>query len=275
MFILSSVIMKWRCSLDMSNPFVNLIFYSEWGFYSDLLFIFIPHIFKASCAGFLRFMLFPSVLWEGVSTMQWKECAYLLFLFPIRWGSLGELAATELPGGRGVGYFLCGIKGLCSFEGVQVIGELRGQRWMSVTQGLPWRAGRSPRGDGQNLQELTATRNEPLRNLAIQCLEMDCTKEEDKLCRRIDFHYIWGGSFWLFGAEPLECVAQRGGGGVIPGSIQAQVVLVSEKPGLADVPLGRSTAWSWEVPSNLYYSIILWTLSDKPPKALDVRVGRI
>lgn len=124
MFILSSVIMKRRCSLDMSNPFVNLIFYSELGFYSDLLFIFIPHIFKATCAGFLRFMLFPSVLWEGVSTMPRKERAYLLFLSPIRWGSLDELAATELPGGRSVGCFLCGIKGLCSFEGLQALGEL-------------------------------------------------------------------------------------------------------------------------------------------------------
>lgn len=166
MFILFSVIRKWRCSLDMPNPFVNLIFYSEWGFYSDLLFIFIPHIFKASCAGFLRFMLFPSVPWEEVGTMQWKERAYLLFLFPIRWGSLGELAGAELPGGRGVGYFLCGIKGLYSFEGLQVVGELEARE--CVTQGLSWRAGNSPRGDGQDLQEvwaeLTATRNKPLRN---------------------------------------------------------------------------------------------------------------
>lgn len=111
MFILSNVIMKWLCSLDMSYPFVNLIFYLEWGFYGDLFFTSIPHIFKASRAGFLRFMLFPSVPWEGVSMIQWKERAYLLFLFPIRWGSLGELAAAELPGGRGVGFILCRKKG--------------------------------------------------------------------------------------------------------------------------------------------------------------------
>lgn len=138
MFILPSVIMKWRCSLDMPNPFVNLIFYLEWGFYSGLFFIFIPHIFKASCAGFLRFMLFPSVLWEGVSTMQWKEFVYLLFLFPMRWGSLGVLAAAGLPGGRAVGCFLCGIKGL------QVAGELEARDGYVSLKVCPGEQGAAP-----------------------------------------------------------------------------------------------------------------------------------
>lgn len=144
MFIFPSAVMKWRCSLDMSNPFVNLIFYLEWGFYNDLVFIFILHIFKASCAGILRFMLFPSVLWEGVSTTQWKERAYLLFLFPIRWGSLGELAAAELSGGRAIGYFLCVIKGLCSFEGLQVVGELEARDGYVSLKVCPGEQGAAP-----------------------------------------------------------------------------------------------------------------------------------
>lgn len=107
-------------------------------FSSDLFFIFIPHIFKASYAGFLRFLLSPSVLWEGVSTTQWKERAYLLFLFPIRWGSLGELTAAELPGGRAVGYFLCGIKGL------QVVGELEARDGYVSLKVCPGEQGAAP-----------------------------------------------------------------------------------------------------------------------------------
>lgn len=99
--------------------------------------------------------------------------------------------SNRAPWRKGFWVFPLWDKGALQLWGAAGSRRVRGQRWMCVTQGLPWRVGRSPRGDGQNLQEvwaeLTATRNKPLRNLATW-LEMDCTKEGDT------FQQGW---FWL------------------------------------------------------------------------------
>lgn len=73
-------------------------------------------------------------------------------------------------------------KGALQLWGAASGGRVRGQRVCHSRSALESRE--QPQGDEQDLQEvwaeLTSARNEPLRNLAVQCLEMDCTKWGEK-----------------------------------------------------------------------------------------------
>lgn len=164
--------------------------------------------------------------------------------------------SSRTPWRKGCWVFPLWDKGALQLWGAASARRVRGQGWICATQSLPWRAGSNPRGHGQDLQEvwaqLTATRNKPLRNLSLQCLERDCTKEGDRLsngtcCNRTrsSGFKLKEGWFRLHIRKKLFAVWGLNHWNVLPREVVDELSLARSgysglwQPGLVDVHLGR------------------------------------